>query len=672
MNLWTWKQRLTTLRQNEAIVLGSAALLAGLSSGLGIWIFKQLITLFQKLAFDMLASELVPFSRAGIILIPALGGLLVGIISWKWIGEERHHGVAGIIEAVALAGGRLHYQRIPAKMVTSALSIGFGASVGPEDPSVQIGANSGSWIGQTFHLSEERVRVLVAAGAASGISAAFNAPIAGVFFAIEVILGELGGSTPGILLLATIASAALTQALVSPEPAFHVPAYTFHSIWELPIYLILGVLAGIVSALYVRLIYLAQDQFRYLPVPGWLKPAIAGIAVGITGIFLPQIFGVGYETIEAILNGEAFPLGLLVGLMLARLILTPISVGGGFMGGVFAPALFIGVMLGASFGQGADMIFPGLNLAPAAFGLVGMAAVLAGAIHAPLTAILLLFEMTRDYRIILPLMGAVATSLLISRKIQPQSVYFFGLLRKGIRIQHGRDVDVLEELRVSEVMEKEYPVLHTDDSLAHALALFQQTHRHGIPVLDANGDLAGILTLQDLNRHLEFPIEGKQIGEICTRSLEVTYPDESLSRALRKMSTFDIGRLPVVERENPRRLIGLLRRADVIRAYNIALSRRELYRHRAGQARLNWMTPTAVQVYEFTLPPSSPWIGKSLQEIPLPDHCLIASLNRGSQTLVPHGNATLQAGDVLVVTSQEASRETLERFFVTGEFIRDL
>ncbi|WP_322506868.1 chloride channel protein [Anaerolinea sp.] len=662
----------TFLYQNEAVFLGSSALLVGLAGGLGIWIFKQMIAFFQKLAFDLFAPRLSFLGSAHFILIPVLGGLLVGVLSWKLIGEERHHGVAGIIEAVALAGGRLHYQRIPAKSVASALSIGFGASVGPEDPSVQIGANLGSWIGKILHLSEARVRVLVAAGAASGISAAFNAPIAGVFFAIEIILGELGGSTPGIVLLATIASAALTQALTGSEPAFHVPAYAFHSLWEFPIYLSLGALAGVVSAVYIHLIYLSQDFFHRLSLPKWLKPALAGSIVGITGIFLPQIFGVGYGVIEAVLNGRTFPWIMLIALMVARLLLTPISVGGGFIGGVFAPALFIGVMLGTSFGQGAAWIFRGLNLSPAAFGLAGMAAVLAGAIHAPLTAILLLFEMTQDYRIILPLMGAVAMSLLISRKIQPYSVYSLGLIRKGIRIQHGRDIDVLEELRVSEVMEKEFPSLYSNDPLTLALDLFQNSHRHGIPVLDDQGKLAGILTIQDLQEHLDSRLEEKHVGDICTRSLEVTYPDESLSLALRKMSTHNIGRLPVVDREDPQHLVGLLRRADIIRAYDIALTQRELFRHRAQQACLNWMTPSSIQVYEFNLCSSSPWVGKAIQDIPLPENCLIVSLTRHKETFVPRGNTILKGGDTLVVTTRSQSRENLERFLINGEFIRDL
>ena len=468
--------------------MGGAALLIGVLSGAGVWLFKRLIDLSHQIAFDSLGAGLASLAPWLIILVSAGGGLIIGLIAHFFIGEERHHGVAGIMEAVALAGGRLRYKRTPIKAIAAAVGIGFGASVGPEDPSVQIGANLGSMLGQILHLSDERVRTLVAAGAAGGIAAAFNAPIAGVFFALELIIGELSGSLFGIVLAAVI-SAVFTQAVSGPQPAFHVPAYAFNSIAELPLYVGLGLIAGPVAAVYIRALYLAQDAFHAIHVPRWLKPVIAGSIIGLVGLFLPQIFGVGYDTIEKILGGAQLPFALLVALVLAKLVMTPISIGGGFLGGVFAPSLFLGATLGAAYGLLLQAVLPAFNITPAAFAMVGMAAVLAAAVHAPLTAIILLFEMTNDYRIILPLMFAVAVSLILAQHLQRDSVYSLGLARKGVRLQRGRDVDVLEALTVTEIMHTDLITLQESDSLTAAADLFMQSRRHGLPVTNASGEL---------------------------------------------------------------------------------------------------------------------------------------------------------------------------------------
>ena len=397
------KRWIERLQPSEEILFGGLALIVGLTGGAVVWLFKKFIDLIHQFFFGDFATSLTSFGDWAVVFLPLLGGLIVGLMVYFFIGEERHHGVAGIMEAVALAGGRLRYKRLPIKALAAALSIGSGASVGPEDPSVQIGSNLGSMLGQWLHLSEERVRTLTAAGAASGIAAAFNAPIAGIFFTLEIILGEISGGSFGIIVISAVMSAVFTQAVSGPEPAFHVPAYAFNSVWELPLYMGLGLLAGPIAALYTRLLYFAQDVFHHLvKLPRWVKPALAGMFVGLTGIFFPQIFGVGYETIEKILVGESLGISFLVALMIAKLFLTPVSIGGGFFGGVFAPSLFIGATLGGAYGQFLNRLFPGLQIAPPAFAMVAMAAVLAGAIHAPLTAILLLFEMTNDYRIILP------------------------------------------------------------------------------------------------------------------------------------------------------------------------------------------------------------------------------------------------------------------------------
>lgn len=651
-------KRIKSWQTSEGIVLVGSGLVVGLTTGTGVWIFKKMIELAHLAYFDWLGALLGTMGGWTIILIPAIGGLVVGLIQHNWIGEERHHGVAGIMEAAALAGGRLRYQRLPAKSAAAALSIGAGASVGPEDPSVQIGANLGSIFGQKLHLSDERVRSLVAAGAASGIASAFNAPIAGVFFALEIILGEISGSAFGIVVLAAVISSVFTQAVSGGEPAFHVPAYAFNSPSELPLYLGLGLLAGPVAAIYIRLLYVFQDLFHQrLRLPRWFKPAIAGLIVGLVGYFLPQIFGVGYDTIGDILNGHITDFWLLIALILAKLILTPVSIGGGFSGGVFAPSLFIGAALGAAYAYGLVGIFPGLNIIPGAFAMVSMAAVLAGAVHAPLTAVILLFEMTNDYRIILPLMFAVVVSLFTSQRLIRYSVYTLGLRRKGIRLERGRDVDVLETITVGEIMQPAPMVLSEAESAEHAAKIFIETRHHGLPVLNERGELAGILTTQDLSRVQDQDTSLLSVADICTAEIITAYPEETIGQALRRMGARDIGRMPVVSSNNTKQMVGWLRRPDLLRAYEVALTKRASERHRVHQVRLGAISGGNVQVFEFLIEEGSTCDGKEVREIAWPANCLVASLRKGHNVIIPHGETQLSAGNILVVVMESGSGE---------------
>lgn len=643
---------------SESIILIILALFVGLAGGTGVWIFKQLIDLSHFLMFGKLGVVLSCFGRWTVAFLPMIGGLFVGLAVHFLIGKERYHGVAGIMESVALAGGRLQYRKVPAKAAAAALSIGSGASVGPEDPSVQIGTNIGSMFGQLFRLSDERIRMLVAAGAAAGISAAFNAPIAGVFFSMEIILGEISGNAFGIVMLAAVSSSVFTQAISGTQPAFHVSAYAFNSVWELPLYLGLGLLAGSISALYIRLLYTTRDLFHRLTIPQWLKPAIAGLCVGLIGIILPQVFGVGYETIEEILRSRGLEVGLLIALLAAKLVLTPASIGGGFPGGVFAPSLFLGATSGAAYGIIVGKFFPVLGIFPPAFAMVGMAAVLAGSVHAPLTAIILLFEMTHDYRIILPLMLAVTVSLFISQRLQRDSVYTMALTKKGIRIQRGRDIEVLDALMVNEVMLTNIPTLHEFDSLSTASDLFTQYRSHGLPVVNDIGELIGILTVQDIERVQDkIGEDGKDytVGEVCIRELLVAYPDETLSVALQRMSVRDIGRLPVVSRDNPRRLLGVLRRSDLIRAYDIALTRRAETRHKAYQRCLNSIG--GINIEEIIIKNNASCIDCCINEIIWPRDCIIATIRRGSRIFIPNGDTVLKEGDVLTVVAGDKARE---------------
>jgi len=651
----SWFRWLDRYQISDSAVLGAVALGLGLATGIGIWGFKELIHLSDQFFNEFLGGFLETYGIWTLALIPVLGGLIVGLVQHYLIGHERHHGVAGIIESVAISGGRLRYWRIPAKAVASAISIGSGGSVGPEDPSVQIGSNLGSMFGSLLRMSEERIRTLVAAGAAAGIASAFNAPIAGVFFAVEIILGEIGTSSLGVVVLSAVIASVFTQAVSGVQPAFNVPPYSFNSIWQLPLYFVLGMIAGPLSALYVRFLYWFQDFFHSLKMPNWGKPALAGLAVGIVGLFLPQILGEGYNPIGDVLSGKLTFIWLLFALTIAKLIMTPVSIGGGFAGGVFAPALFIGAMLGAGFGTVSELMFPTLNIVPAAFAMVGMAAVLAGAVHSPLTAILLLFEMTHDYRIILPLMFSVMISMLISRYIASDSVYMLGLARKGIRIERGKDVEVLERITVDEVMTKSPPSLHENVTVKQTMDYMLKNHIHGVPVLTEKNELYGIITLHDV-RDTEHE-ESEKLGDICARDLLVAYPNETIGAALRRMSVRGVGRMPVVSRENPKQLVGLLRRSDAIRAYDIALKRHAQLRHRAQQVRLG--TFSGVDVQEVAIKPEAPCDGRAVRDVEWPRDCVIASVRRGSKLFIPRGETILKAGDALVFVAEGQARKTV-------------
>lgn len=486
------------------------------------------------------------------------------------------------MEAVSLGGGRLPYRKIPIKTVAAALSIGSGASVGPVDPSVQIGAYLGSMFGQLLRLSDERIRALVASGVAGGIAATFNAPITGIFFALEIVIGELSVNAFGIVALAAVASSVFAQAVSGPQPVFHIPAYAFNSVWELPLYFGLGVLSGLSAAFYIRLHHFTRGIFDKWNAPRWFKPVIAGLAVGLAGMYLPQVFGMGYDTIEKILNGKPLAIMILLSLAFAKLVLTPVCISSGFHGGVFAPALFSGAALGSSYGLIAQQVFPSLNISPPAFAMVGMAAVLAGTIHAPISSFMLLFEMTHDYRIILPLIAAVNVSLFLSWHLQHNSVYTLGLARKGIRLQRGRDVGVLETITVDKIMETEIDTLRESDSLTVAIDLLMRKRYHGLPVLNDAGELTGIITVQDIDR-IQSDGSGMMhtVGEVCTRELLLAYPDETIRAALRRIGVRNVSQLPVVARDNSRRLVGLLRNTDIACAYDLAVTRRAAIRHRA-------------------------------------------------------------------------------------------
>lgn len=581
-----------------------------------------------------------------VLLLPTVGLVLAASLVRLVAGPAGGHGVAGIMEAVALRGGRLRARPALARIGAAVLTIASGGSVGPEDPNVQIGATIGSWLGQRLRLSEERVQTLVACGAAGGIAAAFNAPIAGVFFAQEIILGEFTTGGFGMVVLSAVTASVISRILRGESPAFSIPQYTLRSPWEIFLYLGLGLLAAVVSAAYVRGLLGIEELFHRWRASFLVKAALGGLAVGVVGLFFPQVFGVGYETMDALLKGESIALWLLLALLLLKPILTATTLGAGGSGGVFAPSLFIGSMLGGAFGQAMNRLFPGAVAPAPAYALVGMGAVLAGAVHCPITAILLLFEMTRDYHIILPIMLCAVVGTLVSQRLTPGSVYTERLTRRGIHLHLGRDLNVLEMVTVEEAMSRDYDAVRPETPLAELEQLLETSRHHGFPVVDAQGHLRGIVTLSDYRQAIEEK-RGQTVADICTCEPVTLFPDQSLHEAMHLLSTRNVGRIPVVSRQDPEHIVGLLRRYDVIRSYHKGLARRAEMERRVQQMRLT--SHRGGELVTLEIPEKAAALGYQVRDLRLPAGTIIVTIQREGRAITPRGDTTLRPGDSLVL-----------------------
>ncbi len=650
-HLRRWLDR-HTVPESATIVL--TALVVGVGAGLGAVVFRRLIDGMQSLAYDGLGGLLAGIAPFHLLIIPAVGGLIFGPLIYRFAREAKGHGVPEVMEAVALRGGRIRPRVAVIKSLASAICIGTGGSVGREGPIAQIGSALGSTIGQALHLSDERVRNLVACGAAGGIAATFNAPIAGALFALEVILGQFHAVYFGAVVISAVTADVVAHAFEGDLRAFIVPAYMLVSPWELVLYALMGALAAVAAVIFTRLLYLSEDVWDKLHFPEYFKPVLGGLLLGVVGILTfkidgyPRAFGVGYDSIgHALFN--RLTLQVTLALLLIKLLATIITLGSGGSGGVFAPALFMGAMLGNAFGQVANQLFPTITAPPGAYALVGMSAFFSGAAHAPITAILILFEMTGDYRIMLPLMLATVMSTLVSRVINRESIYTLKLSRRGVHLQQGHDIDVMQSVTVGEAMTTDIDVVTLNMPLEKLENKFARTHHHGFPVVDDAGELIGIVGIQDMERALaREPIAEKTVADIATiQDLQVAYPYEPMWKALRRLGARDVGRLPVVAQEESRQLVGIVRRSDIIRAYNHAIAQRAHHQLQVETLRLGQLDGAGF--VHIDIPSQSPIIGQRVSEIDFPDECLIVSVRRGRKLHVAHGYTTIRNGDRVTV-----------------------
>jgi len=577
----TIRNRIHDLVYAEETILITLAILIGFLAGLGAWAFLELIHFF-RLSWNPWGgySGYIPGDITSILipLIPALGGLLLGPLGALFPTEAKGHGVPEVMESVIRQGGILRARTIFIRGIASAITIGTGGSAGREGPIAQIGAAIGSYVAQVFKMSSNNIRILLGCGAAGGIAAAFNAPIAGALFALEIVLGDWHITTFTPVIMSSVIATTTSRWLHGGKAMFDVPYYQLVNPIEIIFYIILGLLSGLVALLFIHSMdkteHFFEDKIKIHP---WLKPALGGFLVGIIGLAFPQIFSNGYEPMGLALMGN-MAFWLMASLVFLKILATSLTLGSGGSGGIFAPALYIGAMLGGAFGTIINLLFPFMTAKPGAYSLVGMGAVLAAAAHAPLTNILLLFELTGDYHIILPIMVACIMSTLTIRALSPHSIFSIGLHKKGITIEAGKEVNVLQSLKVKDAMTMDnLEIIPEDMSFSHILQHITLSSHSNFPMVNKEGQLAGLISFQEIRQHVFDSDLGQLViaKDLATLSMSTVTPSDNLKDALSRLALGNIKQLQVVDTKDPRKLLGILTRSDIITAYNRAISRYE-------------------------------------------------------------------------------------------------
>ncbi|MEZ4414973.1 MAG: chloride channel protein [Gemmatimonadota bacterium] len=663
-------QPLDRLRQRVAHSETTAPLLVaiavGLLAGFGAIVLRVLIAGVQWFFFGQgqhLGEWLgLPPALANLhyFLAPPLGMVLVTLLVRRWAPEARGHGVPEVQYAVRMRGGRIRPRVAVAKALASAISIGSGGSVGREGPIVQIGSALGSSVGQLLGVTPEQLRVLVACGAAGAIGATFNAPIAGTIFGLEVILTSFVARSFGLVVISAVTATAVSQAALGREPAFHlVETFTLVSDWEFVLYLLLGVLLGVVATAYVRSVYWFEDAFERWQRGPVFKAIVGGLAVGAMGFFgSAHIFGVGHEGVELALLGS-LTTGLMLSLVALKILATSITLGAGGSGGVFAPALFIGAMGGGAFGRLVNAWLP-LQTAPAgAYALVGMGALFAAAAHAPMTGIIILFEMTDNYEIILPLMFSVVVAYLISSRVHPDSIYSLKLRRRGALTPAGGASSVLDLVLVEDTMSRQFETLSPALTLEEMARFARSRRTRSWPVVDDQQRLIGIITDTDLEQAvLAGEMEGRTVGDVMTRTVLSCEPGDTLRVAFRLFAQADVQQIPVVEDASGRAVVGVLRRHDMMWAYQELSEEHRKLLERAGGS-LHVQGSASVQIEVHVPPVDQGGRSRLIRHLRLPPQCLVVLLRRADRVIVPGGDTMAEPGDTLVVLTTEAHEPEL-------------
>ena len=643
--------------------------------GVGVGVGAAGLVLALEAVSHVLES-LLPPSTAGFwdpgrfwlfLTVPA-GLSIAWWLARQFAPEVAGDGVPAATEALMVRGGHIRGRVAPLKVLATSLTVGLGGSAGREGPIVQIGAAVGSWVSRRFNMGEDQIRSLVAAGAGAGIGASFNAPIAGMLFALEVILVSFAPRHMSSVVIASVTAAITSQQLVGEEQILRAGEYSLNSFAELPLYGLLALLVVAVGLFFLRVIdgiegFAHRNSERF----GALRPIVAGLFVAALIFVEPQLLGTGQQVTNELLldeqivavtgvGGEVW--WVLILLALGKAIATSLTISSGGSGGAFMPSLFMGAAVGAGFARLIEPLWGGSDgLQTGAFAVVGMAAMFAAVGRAPLTSILIVFEVTgaRDYGLILPLMLAATLATFLTERFMKESVYTLALKRRGISLTRAGEVDILDAVSVGSVMASARFVAEPSQSTEEVEKMLQRHRSHGIPVVE-DGELVGIITVTDITRS-ESSGPAATVGQVMTPRPVTVDPDTPVSRALERMAALGVGRLPVVATDDPKRLVGIFRREEAVNAYHEALT--ATTDHHLHRLRLAQRTHPDAGYFDFRVPLGSVADGRRVREVSWPEGSTLVSIRRNREVVVPAGDTLLQAGDVVTAFGTPASRQRM-------------
>ena len=652
--LWSTIRRLFATRGAGSFL--AAALVVGVFVGLAAAALVILVGELRRFT----EGRIDDWGRWWLLVSVPLGLVASWAIARRFGHEVESGGVTETMTGLSIHGGYLSTQSIPAKIAATAVTLGMGGSGGREGPAVMIGGAIGSSLARNTRFGEDQIRSLIAAGAGAGIGASFAAPIAGMLFAMEVLLGNFAIRHLNAVVVASVAAAVTTQRIVGEERLLTAPIHEVGDPRELLLYVMVGLLAVAAALLFLAILdRAARSRSLVKAMPGWVRPLTAGVLVAIVGLIEPDTLGSGQEFVAGLVrlaSDTDRSWLLLLALAVGKMVTNALTRSGGGSGGTFMPSLFIGACLGGAIAIVIGPAWGFSTLDPGAFAVVGMAATFSALARAPLTAILIVFEITGDYDLVLPLMLATSIATLLAERLHPESVYTAPLKRRGIHLLRREDIDLLDTVTVGEVMKWPGTLLRRDMTTADVDAVLTAERHHGLPVVDDGGHLVGIVTVSDIARR-GGPSDDLTVDEVMTADPITVVPTMPVSVALARMAALGFGRLPVVAADDPRRFVGMFRRESVVRAYHHALGAttdRHLYRER-----LRLRTQPGAVFYELPIPAQSAVHAKRVKELDWPDGATLVSVRRGDRVIIPHGDTILASGDTITAFGTGDSRVEL-------------